>query len=219
MSKFPDLDETMKAVDDYYKERNIFQENFGFGEKPAIVVIDFAYGWTDDAYAGGSKRLHEPVLNTAKILAAGRDKGVPIVFTTSRFQQSQNDPLLKSAADDSPSFRQWDERACEIDERIKPEATEKIIYKENASAFFGTILASYLIQRKVDTVLITGCSTSACVRATATDAKAYRFKPVIISDCVGDRAEAAHLWTLFDIQARFSDVVSLDQALEYLTEL
>ena len=68
-------------------------------------------------------------------------------------------------------------------------------------------------------MLVTGCSTSACVRGTATDAKAYRFRPIIIEDCVGDRAEAAHIWTLFDIQARFADVVSLGETVEYLEKL
>ena len=67
--------------------------------------------------------------------------------------------------------------------------------------------------------MITGCSTSACIRATATDAKSFRFRPVIIGDCVGDRAAAAHVFTLFDIQARFADVVSLDEAVEYLGKL
>ena len=91
--------------------------------------------------------------------------------------------------------------------------------KENASAFFGTHLAPYLIGHGVDTLLITGCSTSACIRATATDAKSYRFRPIIVRECAGDRSAVAHEWTLFDIQARFADVVSLAEVLSYISSL
>ena len=122
-------------------------------------------------------------------------------------------------ADRSPDFQTWDKRACCIDERVAPEKNDLVIEKENASAFFGTHLAGYLIQHGVDTLLITGCSTSACIRATATDAKSFRFRPIVVRECVGDRSAAAHVWTLFDIQARFADVVPLDRVLEYLAEL
>ena len=94
-----------------------------------------------------------------------------------------------------------------------------MIAKESASAFSGTHLAGYLIQHQIDTLLITGCSTSACIRATATDAKSLRLRPVIVEECVGDRSAVAHVWTLFDIQARFSDVVSLDESLRYVNGL
>ena len=94
-----------------------------------------------------------------------------------------------------------------------------ILYKENASAFFGTHLASYLIERQVDTLIVTGCSTSACVRATATDARAYRFKAVVPRECVQDRAAAAHEWNLLDIDAKFGDVVGLEAVLDDLEGL
>jgi nicotinamidase-related amidase len=213
------LNEAMQVVDDYYRQRNIFQDRFGFGDKPAIVVVDFAYGWTDDAYAGGSRRLDRPVENTSTLLDAGRAKNVPIILTTSPWRPQSGDQPFKSAADHSSSFREWDQRACQIDERVAPQPQDLVIEKENASAFFGTHLASYLIQSGVDTLLIAGCSTSACIRATATDAKSYRFRPVIIEDCVGDRAAAAHTFTLFDIQARFADVVPLGQTLDYIAGL
>ncbi len=213
------LEAAMQAADDYYKERGIFQEKFGRGARPAIVVVDFAYGWTDDAYAGGSRRLDAPVENTAILLEAARPMNIPIIYTTSPFRPEAGDQPFKSAADESPKFREWDARACQIDERLAPRPSDLIIEKDNASAFFGTHLVSYLVQHKVDTVLITGCSTSACIRATATDAKSFRFRPVIIRECVGDRAPAAHVFTLFDIQARFADVVPLQDILEYVVAL
>ena len=206
----------MENVDVYYKQRGIFQDRFGFGERPAVVVVDFAYGWTDDSYAGGSKRLDGPVEQTAKLLDAAREKNVPIIFTTSPYRPESGDQPFKSAADASTDFRVWDARAVEIDDRVAPAPSDYVLEKENASAFFGTHLAGYLIQHRVDTLLITGCSTSACIQATATDAKSLRFHPVIVEECVGDRAEAAHLFTLFDIQARFADVVPINETLDYL---
>jgi maleamate amidohydrolase len=211
-----DLQAAMQSVDAYYQSRGIFQDRFGFGKRPAIVVVDFAYGWTDEAYAGGTRRLDGPVANTRRLLDAARPRRVPILYTTTPYRPHSGDQPFKSAADASAGFRPWDQRACEIDERVRPHPEDLIIEKENASAFFGTHLAPYLIQQGVDTLLITGCSTSACIRATATDAKSYRFRPIIVGDCVGDRAAAAHVWTLFDIQARFADVVSLDEALAYV---
>jgi maleamate amidohydrolase len=211
------LAETLESIEAYYKRRGIFQDRFGFGQSPAIVVVDFAYGWTDEAYAGGSSRLDGPVENTRRLLTAGRAANVPIIYTTSPFRPESGDQPFKSAADHSPDFRPWDERACQIDQRVAPRPQDLVIEKENASAFFGTHLVSYLIQHRVDTLLITGCSTSACIRATATDAKSYRFRPIIVRECVGDRVAACHVLTLYDIQARFADVVSLEETLAYLS--
>ena len=213
------LDEAMRSVEQYYRQRGIFQDRFGLGKAPAVVVVDFAYGWTDDAYAGGSLRLDGPVENTGKLLAAARAAKVSVIYTTSPYRPASGDQPFKSAADDSPEFRTWDERACQIDGRLAPRAEDLVIQKENASAFFGTHLAPYLVQQHVDTLLIAGCSTSACIRSTATDAKSYRFRPIVVGDCVGDRSAAAHVWTLFDLQARFADVITLGQAAEYLAGL
>jgi N-carbamoylsarcosine amidase len=213
------LQDAIRSVEEYYRERGIFQDRFGFGQVPAVVVVDFAYGWTDDEYAGGSKRLDGPVEATRQLLGAARAKRLPIVYTTSPWRPQSGDQPFKSAADRSPRFRAWDERACRIDERVAPHPCDLVLEKENASAFFGTHLVPYLIGHGVDTLLITGCSTSACIRATATDAKSYRFRPIIVRECVGDRSAVAHEWTLFDIQARFADVVPLDEVLAYLSRL
>src|SRR5437660_779943 len=114
----------MAEVDAYYKARGIFQDRFGFGQQPALVVIDMAYGWTDDAYAGGSARLDPAVAAIQQLLPVARSKRVPIFFTTTVFTT----PMFKSAADFSPKFRPWDERACAIDERVRPLANEMILY-------------------------------------------------------------------------------------------
>lgn len=210
------LRDAMAEVDAYYKSRGIFQGKFGFGRKPALVVIDMAYGWTDPSYAGGSARLDTAVAAIRVLLGAARANRVPIYYTTSVFHES---PQLKSAADFSPNFRKWDRRACEIDDRVAMLPGETLLPKEHASAFAGTPLAGHLVGQGVDTLLITGCSTSACVRATATDAKSFEFRPIIVREAVQDRSEIAHEFTLFDIQARFADVVSLAETLSYLNGL
>lgn len=216
MTPMDGLRAAMAEVDAFYKQRGIFQGTFGFGKRPALVVIDMAYGWTDPAYAGASARLDAAVAALQQLLPAARATRIPIYYTTSVYH---DEPQFKSAADYSPNFRPWDRRACEIDERVRPLPGEPVIAKEHASAFAGTPLVGKLLGRGVDTLLITGCSTSACVRATATDAKSHELRPVIVREAVQDRSEVAHEWTLFDIQARFADVVSLGETLDYLRAL
>ncbi len=215
MSPMEALRAAMADVSAYYEERGIFQGTFGFGQRPALVVIDMAYGWTDPAYAGGSARLDEAIAAIHALLPVARARGVPIYYTTS----ASDRPQFKSASDYSPRFRPWDRRACEIDERVCPQSTELVLPKEHASAFAGAPLVGHLLGQRVDTLLITGCSTSACVRATATDAKSYQLRPIIVREAVQDRSEIAHEWTLFEVQARFADVVSLEAALAYLREV
>jgi nicotinamidase-related amidase len=205
----------MTEVDSYYKSRGIFQGRFGFGTSPALIVIDMAYGWTDPAYAGGSARLDSAIVAINRLLPLARSTGLPVSFTTAPYPSP---PQIKTAADPSPGFRPWDARACQIDDRLAIEPSDDLIIKEHASAFVGTPLLGHLIAHRVDTLIITGCSTSACVRATATDAKSYGLRPIIIREAVQDRSEIAHEWTLFDIQARFADVVSLDEAISTLSK-
>src|SRR5262245_43743742 len=117
MNPLEGLRAAMAVVDAYYKERGIFQERFCLGQNPALVVIDMAYGWTDPAYAGGSARLDSAIAAIQQLLPAARARHIPVIYTTSPYREK---PGFKSAADFSPSFRRWDERACEIDERVRP---------------------------------------------------------------------------------------------------
>lgn len=212
------LQEVIQSVRNLYDEREIFLKQFGFGNKPALIVIDMAYGWTDPEYATGSSRLDETVESIQQLLPLCRSKELPIIYTTSPFRQRDEEPM-HTRPEIHDQYRAWDAHACEIDVRLEPQEGDFIIYKENASAFFGTHLASHLIEHGVDTLIITGCSTSACVRATATDARAYRFKAIIPRQCVQDRAPAAHEWNLFDIDAKFGDVVDIGEVLDYLEKL
>ena len=205
----------MADVERYYRERGIFGGTFGFGKRPALVVIDMANGWTDPAYAGGSARLDSAVTAIQRLLVAARERKLPVYYTTAASDQ----PQPKTDSEHSPKFRAWDRHACEIDDRLRPAAGEPVFAKEHASAFAGTPLVSHLIAHSIDTLLITGCSTSACVRATATDARSVNLRPIVVREAVQDRSEIAHEWTLFDIQARFADVVTVDEALNCIHAL
>ena len=116
MDALAGLRAAMAAVDAYYRERGIFQGRFGFGQRPALIVIDMAYGWTDPAYAGGSARLDAAVEAIRRLLPAVRAKGVPVVWTTSPYREHMPP---KTAADYSPNYRKWDERACALHAEIK----------------------------------------------------------------------------------------------------
>ena len=218
MTNLAVVQEAIQSVRDYYNTHGIFLKEFGFGQKPALVIIDMAYGWTDAEYATGSARLDEAVAGIQRLLPLCRAKAVPIIYTTSPFRAGEEDVMPRQPKAET-RYRAWDAHACEIDARLTPQDKDFIIYKENASAFFGTHLAAHLIEHGVDTLVVTGCSTSACVRATATDARAYRFKPIIPRQCVQDRAAAAHEWNLFDIDAKFGDVVDIVEVLDYLGKL
>src|SRR5215218_4657633 len=128
------LRDAMRSVEEDYRERGIFQDRFGFGASPALVVVDFAYGWTDDAYAGGSRRLDGPVEATRRLLELARARAVPVVYTTSPWRPGGGDLPFKSALDPSPAFPAWDERASRIDDRVAPHAGDLVLEKENASA-------------------------------------------------------------------------------------
>lgn len=208
----------IESVRAYYQGQGIFMKRFGFGKRPALLIIDMAYGWTDPAYATGSARLDETVAAIQQLLPPCRAKGVPVIYTTSPYRPHAEEPMHAQPGA-AKGFRRWDERACQLDERLAPAPEDFIIYKENASAFSGTHLAAHLIEKGADTLLITGCSTSACVRAAATDARAYRFRAIIPRQGVQDRAPAAHEWNLFDIDAKFGDVVDMQEVLEYLKGL
>src|SRR6478672_3686820 len=129
MNALDKLRAAMEEVDAYYQSRGIFQGTFGFGRRPALVVIDMAYGWTDPAYAGGSARLDRAVDAIRKLLPAARAKKVPVVYTTA----ASSEPAFKSASDFSPKYRRWDPHACGIDERLEREPAEYVIAKEYAS--------------------------------------------------------------------------------------
>jgi nicotinamidase-related amidase len=210
------MQQAFDSVERFYRERGVFMNPRGFGKRPALVVVDMAYGWTDPTYASGSLRLDEAVRGIQQLLAVCRAKGIPIIYTSAVFHPDKPDGHLTHP--EETKFRKWDARACEIDERLRPEPGELVILKENASAFFGTHLAPYLVEQGADTVIVTGCSTSACIRATVMDAISYRFRTIVPRQCVQDRAAESHEWNLFDMATKFCEVSDVERVLEYLDE-
>lgn len=187
------------------------------GRRPALLVIDFVRAYLVEGsplYAGA-----EPARAAAQtLLAAARSAGIPVLHTNVQYQPGGRDGGV--------FFRKVPALACfEAGARpdlaafaagLEPIAGETVITKQYASAFFGTSLASTLTALGVDTVLIAGVSTSGCVRATAVDACQHGFIPLVVRDAVGDRHPSPHEANLFDLQAKYAEVVGLQTVLTYL---
>jgi nicotinamidase-related amidase len=188
----------------------------GFGRRPALVVIDMTLGFTDPESPLACD-LEGPVAEIQKLLGAARNSDMPIVFTTVAYRES--DKLTAAAfIDKVPALLTLEAgtRWAEIDPRIAPRETEPVLNKLFASGFFGTGLSSLLTAAGVDTLIITGASTSGCVRATAVDALQYGFRPVVPREAVGDRNPDAHEANLYDIDAKYGDVVSVEDTIRFV---
>jgi nicotinamidase-related amidase len=188
------------------------------GSRPAVVVVDFSYGFTDPVYPTGAD-LTGPVLATARLLEQARAVGLPVVFTTIAYDPGQIQSLawLKKAT--GMAALELGTRLVDVDERLSPRSDEHLVVKTGASAFFGTALASYLASVRADTVIVTGATTSGCVRATVVDAVQHGYPTLVPRDCVGDRAQAPHDASLFDMNEKYGDVVDLDDVLGYVGAL
>jgi maleamate amidohydrolase len=191
----------------------------GFGRRPALIVIDMTLGFTDPESPLACD-LEGPISEIQKLLEAARRAEIPIVFTTVAYRES--DKLTAAAfIDKVPALLTLEAgtRWAEIDPRIAPKETEPILNKLFASGFFGTPLGALLTAAGVDTLIITGASTSGCVRATAVDALQYGFRPVVPREAVGDRNPDAHEANLYDVDAKYGDVVPVQYALDYLEQV
>jgi nicotinamidase-related amidase len=180
-----------------------------------VLVVDFSCGFTDPECDLGSDLTAE-VEATKRLLDAARDKGLPVIFTTIGFEESLKDGGLWLQKVPSLGDLQLGGRWVELDPRLERRPEETVIVKKVASAFFGTNLASVLISQGIDSVILCGATTSGCVRATAIDLLQYGFTTLVPRECVGDRAQAPHEANLFDIQAKYADVVTLEDALAYV---
>jgi len=185
------------------------------GEHPAVLVIDFSCGFTDPGCALGSDLTAE-VEATKRLLDVARAKGLPVVYTTIGFEPSLKDGGLWMQKVPALGDLQLGGKWVDIDPRLEPREDETVIVKKGASGFFGTNLASVLVTQQVDSVILCGATTSGCIRATAIDLLQYGWPTMVPRECVGDRARAPHEANLFDIQAKYADVVSLDEAIAYL---
>ena len=196
-----------------------FGERGGFGRRPALAVIDMTLGFTDPDSPLACD-LEGPIANIGRLLEAARRAEIPVVFTTVAYRES--DKLTAAAfIDKVPALLtlRAGTRWAEIDPRIAPRESEPVLNKLFASGFFGTGLSSLLTAVGIDTLIITGASTSGCVRATTVDALQYGFRPVVPREAVGDRNPEAHEANLYDMDAKYGDVISAEEALKYLEEV
>ena len=193
-----------------------FGVTLGFGERPALLVVDMLRAFTDPARPLGAS-LDAEIAATSRLLACARATGVPVFFSVVRYEANDlaDAGLWAIKVKGSTSLRAGTD-GVEIDPRLEPRSTESIVVKKYASCFFGTDLLSRLVNRRIDTLVLAGCTTSGCVRATAVDALQNGFRPMVVREAVGDRSRAAHDQSLFDLQAKYADVVALDDALAHL---
>ncbi len=188
------------------------------GSRPAILVVDFSCGFTDPECTLGADMSAE-VEATRRLLDAGRARGLPVIFTTIGYEPSLKDGGLWLQKVPSLGDLQIGGRWVEIDPRLEPREDETIVLKKGASAFFGTNLPAILVSQGVDSVILCGATTSGCIRATAIDLLQYGYPTLVPRECVGDRAQAPHEANLFDINAKYADVVPLDDVLEYVASV
>ena len=207
------------SINDRATEDRAANDRAGFGvrtprgERPAIVVVDLTTGFTDPAYPSGTD-LTDVVDATARLVAAA--PGIPVVYTTIAYTEAEVDSVVWLRKATGMAALREGTPAVEIDARLPYAPGDHLIVKKGASAFFGTGLAALLTGLRVDTVLVCGATTSGCVRATAVDAVQSGFGVLVARECVGDRAPAAHEANLFDIDAKYGDVITLDDALAYV---
>lgn len=205
-------------------ERTYERAGFGApvrrGSRPAIVVVDLTRGFTEEGFTSGAD-LTEVVSATSELIAAGRPAGVPVVFTAISYTKAESEGDSITWLQKAQGMRALLDGSDEValDPRLPGTDEDLLITKKGASAFFGTTLAAQLTALGCDTVLVCGATTSGCVRATAVDAVQSGFSVLVPRECVGDRAAGPHDANLFDIQAKYGDVIGLKEAVGYLTEL
>jgi nicotinamidase-related amidase len=197
-----------------------FDGRLALGRRPALVVIDIARAYTDPGsplYAGDG--MPGVVASTARLVADAHVRGIPVYWTEVRFQAG--------GADGGVFYRKVPALACfdegnplgELAEGLEVGPGDVRVVKQYASSFFGTSLAASLTARGVDSLVIAGVSTSGCVRATAVDAVQHGFIPVVVRDAVGDRHPGPHEANLFDIQAKYGEVLAEAEVLTWWASL
>jgi maleamate amidohydrolase len=189
----------------------------GRGGRPAVLVVDFVVGFTDTACALGSE-LDAEVAATRRLLDLARSHDVPVIFTTIVYGDDGEDSGVWLEKMPALSVLTADSKWIDIDPRLDPQPGEPVIVKKGASALFGTNLASVLASLRVDTVVLCGATTSGCIRASAVDLLQAGFRTLVPRECVGDRAQGPHEANLVDIDAKYGDVIAVEDAERYLAD-
>jgi maleamate amidohydrolase len=195
-----------EITDDVYRRQNIGHRS-GLGSTPALVVVDFVNGFNDPALFGGGN-IASAIDHTAAFLNTIRSARIPVAFTRIVYADDGSDASVFSLKLPGLLALTESAKASQIVPQLTPQPGEYIVRKTQPSAFFGTGLVGWLARQRVDTVIVAGCTTSGCVRATAVDSMSFNFRTIVLSDCVGDRAIAPHDANLFDIDRKYADVMT-----------
>lgn len=195
------------------------------GSRPAVIVVDMTRAFVDDAYPSGwSETGYPAVAATATLLEGARAAGLPIYFTKA-YADPEHDPVGPEKGRwrgkrERPALPQGTPPGDVIVEQLTPLSSEIVIHKgSKPSGFFGTPLASFLTYDGVDTAIVTGMTTSGCVRATVLDAFMNNLSVIVPFECSADRSQISHQVNLFDMHMKYADVVSLDETIDYLVKL
>jgi maleamate amidohydrolase len=194
---------------DIYEKQN-FGNRVGIGRRAALVIVDFTVGFNDPALFGGGN-IDPAIKRTVGLLQYFREKRLPVAFTRVVYAEDGSDAGV--FATKAPSLRMLTEThpAGQVVPELAPRAGEYMVRKTQASAFFGTGLGPWLVQQGVDTLIVTGCTTSGCVRATVVDSISHNFRTIVARDCVGDRALGPHEANLFDMGQKYADLMERDE--------
>lgn len=204
-------------TDDVYAKQG-FGASSGFGVAPALLVVDFVNGFNDPDLFGGGNIPHA-IANTKRLLDAARAKKIPVCFTRVVYADDGSDAGVFCLKAPKLALLTEASRASQVVEELKPISGEYVLRKTQPSAFFGTDLAPWLVRRRVDTVIVTGATTSGCVRASVVDSMSYNFRTVVVSDGVGDRAAEPHAANLFDMRQKYADLMTADEVIAKLRAL
>ncbi len=220
-------DDTITERDRQVYDRAGYGGRRPFGQRPALIVIDVNYAFVGDEpepILESIKKYHNScgeegwagVHQIAQALAAAREKNVPVFYSTGRPKaEIPGWGATKNVLEENDP----EDHGNQIVAEIAPRPGDVVIRKDKASVFFGTPLIGYLVSRGIDTLLVTGCTTSGCVRATAVDAHSYNLNVKVLEEAVFDRGEASHKINLFDLNAKYADVIPVADAIEYLRSL
>ncbi|WP_320669062.1 isochorismatase family protein [Patulibacter defluvii] len=213
-----ELDEVQDALrrlnehnDRIYRSRG-YNKRIGFGKSPAVVVVDLANAWTRDDLTMSCLEMPALIESNLRLLEVARSRGFPIVFTTMGYQVvdgPHSDAGMEAVKSPIADLKLGTD-LIDIDERLGVRDDEYVIVKKKPSAFHGTHLSSLLRGAGVDTVIVTGVTASCCVRTTVGDAFSENFRAIVPRECVGDRIHGAVEYNLFDLDAKFADVESLE---------
>jgi maleamate amidohydrolase len=202
---------------DVYRRQG-FGNRSGFGRRPALLVVDFVNGFNDPAQFGGGN-IPAAITSTRPLLERVRERGLPVAFTRVVYADDGSDRGVFCLKAPGLAGLTETARASQIVPELTPVAGEYVLRKTQPSAFFGTNLANWLVSKGVDTVLVAGCTTSGCVRASVVDAMSFNFRTIVVTDCVGDRALAPHEANLFDMGQKYADLLTREEVVAELERL